>query len=478
MGDGTFEVKSGGLPGPAGQGVPPGGTTGQVLVKSSDDDFDDEWSSVSGVSSPVDSVNGRIGAVVGLAEQVDLDDEAGVRLGSDAALDARVTPLEMALPSLVTTTDVRLADSRTPTAHAASHQDGGTDEIAIDASQVISGTIDDARIPAAIARDAEVTSAVAGEAAARDAAIQTAFANFIAGAPGTLDAWLELVAAIQADQSGLGALTTTVAGKQPLDDELTALASLVSAPDKLPYFTGPGAAALADLSAAGRALLDDANGAAMLTTLGLSTFVKTLVAAADASAFRGLIGAAASATSVAVVRDTAANLAAANAVHPAGALIIATDTKVNKLGDGVTAYNSLTPMDQAGRLLGQANQTSFSTLAVSATVFSAIPGLSVPNIVCDGINPVTVVFFDGLATHNTANKDLRFQLWMDGSPIRWAIVTPGAANVVAPITVRRTLVPAAGTHTFVVAARTDTATANINLASIDRSTLDVFAGML
>lgn len=83
-----------------------------------------------------------------------------------------------------------------------------------------------------------------------------------------------------------GGVVSLAVTPQPLDTDLTAIAELTSAADKVPYSTGAGTWALADFTAAGRALVDDATAADQRTTLGLGT-AATTASTAYATAAQG-----------------------------------------------------------------------------------------------------------------------------------------------------------------------------------------------
>jgi len=71
------------------------------------------------------------------------------------------------------------------------------------------------------------------------------------------------------------AIQTQIDGKQPSDADLTAIAALTSAANKVPYATGAGTWALADFTVFGRSLVDDADATAARTTIGLGNVDNT-----------------------------------------------------------------------------------------------------------------------------------------------------------------------------------------------------------
>lgn len=84
------------------------------------------------------------------------------------------------------------------------------------------------------------------------------------------DAALTAWAAV--NPSSYSTTTQIAAAYQPLDGELSAIAGLPSVADAAPYFTGSGTAALMTVTAAGRAIIDDASAAAQRTTMGVDGY--------------------------------------------------------------------------------------------------------------------------------------------------------------------------------------------------------------
>jgi len=90
------------------------------------------------------------------------------------------------------------------------------------------------------------------------------------------------------------------AGHQPIDADLTAIAALASGADKLAYATGAQTWALTDLTAAGRALIDDADASTQRTTLGLTIGTHVQAYDADLTTWAGVTPGANVATALAV----------------------------------------------------------------------------------------------------------------------------------------------------------------------------------
>lgn len=118
-----------------------------------------------------------------------------------------------------------------------------------------------------LATTAEVTTGTDTTRAVTPAGVQAAIDALVAAAPGLLNTLDELAAALGDDPNFATTMTTALAGKQPLDADLTAIAALVSAADKVPYATGSGTWALATVTSFARSLLDDADAATARTTL-------------------------------------------------------------------------------------------------------------------------------------------------------------------------------------------------------------------
>ncbi|WP_432757338.1 gp53-like domain-containing protein [Escherichia coli] len=114
-----------------------------------------------------------------------------------------------------------------------------------------------------------------------------AIAALVDSSPDALNTLNELAAALGNDPNFATTMTNALAGKQPKDATLTALAELATSADKLPYFTGADRAALTALTSVGRAILGKTSTQGVLDYLHLEETVKQAAGAMQKSANGG-----------------------------------------------------------------------------------------------------------------------------------------------------------------------------------------------